>query len=145
MNEVLPTADKARSVRVQPGVPGIMVRLESGNGAYPDSTTDIVKLLREVSFEVSYEEPSECRSLVAHNAADFWMPILIFTDELTWSVIGGVLANALTSLLGTARASRAQLHLKIGRESRDGETSYFEGSGPASQVLKALEKFEAHD
>jgi hypothetical protein len=122
-----------------------MDHLDSGNGAYPDSTTDVVKLLRELKFEVTYDERPESRSLVAHNAADFWMPVLAFTDQMSWSVIGGVLANLLTSLLGNAKASRAQLHLKVGRTGRDGETSYFEGSGPASQVLKALENFEDHD
>ena len=145
MADISPTAEGKPVVRVQPGVPGLIERLESGNGAYPDSTTDIVKLLRVAEFDVLYDEPPESRSIVAHNAADFWMPVLTFTVTFSWSVIAGIVGNLLTSLLGKDRVSRSQLHIKVGRTNEIGETSYFEGSGPAPDVLRALEMFNTDD
>lgn len=46
-------------VHVLPGIPGMFDRLESGEGAYPGMTTDIVKLLSEAGLDVEYTEPRE--------------------------------------------------------------------------------------
>ena len=40
----------------------------------PDTVTDIVKLIRQRGLNVAYEDPRENRALIAHKAADIWIP-----------------------------------------------------------------------
>jgi hypothetical protein len=130
--------NNASEVLVLPGVPGIFDRIETGEWAYPDSTNDVIKLLREAGLTVEYSEPRSERVRVSHNAADFWLPVLLFVQQTSWDVIVSYITNVLTNLIGPLDTFNRQLHVKVGTKSSDGSDQFFEGSGKAKDVLAAM-------
>jgi hypothetical protein len=126
------------NVLVIPGVPGIFDRVETGEWAYPDSTDDVIKLLREVGLTVDYSVPRSERVQVSHNAADFWLPVLLFVQQTSWDAIVSYVTNVLTILIGPLDVSNRRLHVKVGTKYPDGTDQYFEGSGKAKDVLAAM-------
>jgi hypothetical protein len=115
-----------------------MDRLESGKGAYPATTIDVIKLLREAGLSVEYAEAREDRAQVGHNAADMWIPVLVFMQQISWDVVVSYLTTVLTGLIGTPGVSNRRLHVKVGRRSADGSERFFESSGTARDVLDAM-------
>jgi hypothetical protein len=133
--------DKAQ-VSVLPGIPGQMERLETGEGAYPSTTTDFVKLLREAGLTVEFvEEPDERRE-VSYQFADILIPTLLFIHDVGWAVAVDYLTGAIRELFGGDRLKKSDLHVKFGKRSADGEARWFEADGKAEDVFKAMR--EAH-
>lgn len=124
---------------VLPGMPG---RPSPGGveSPYPDLTTDIVKLLREQGLSVDYAQAREQRQTVTLKAAEFWVPILVFTADAAANGAGALLAQSIMALLGKAQSRRQLLHVRCGYQT-DKETRWFQGDGPPDDVLKALRQW----
>ena len=125
-------------VLIMPGVPGIMERLDSGEGTYPVTTTDVVKLLQEIGLQVGYSEAREQRTQIGHNAADIWLPVILFLQQTSWDVAVSYVTTVVTGLIGVPETSKRRLHVKVGLRSADGIERFFEGSGKARNVLAAM-------
>jgi hypothetical protein len=129
-------------VLVLPGIPGNRERLDDGRGAYPDTTVDVVKLLREQGISVDYAEAADQRAELTYKADDVWLPVLLWTSDALANGAGSLFADMIIQLLGQRRAERKVLHVKTEVETRDGEKRKFEGDGPGADVLKALREFD---
>lgn len=129
-------------VLVLPGIPGNRGRLDDGRGAYPDTTVDIVKLLRERGISVDYVEAANRRAELTYKADDVWLPVLLWTSDALANGAGSLFAEVIIQLLGQRRAERKVLHVKTEVETRDGEKRKFEGDGPGADVIKALREFD---
>ena len=67
---------------VLPGIPGQLERLETGEGAYPSTTTDFVKLLREAGLTVEFVEGPEQRRVRPRTAAPSEsLPVLLTSNR----------------------------------------------------------------
>jgi transcriptional regulator with XRE-family HTH domain len=129
-------------VLVLPGIPGKRERLDDGRGAYPASTTDIIKLLREQGVTVDYIEPSNRRAELTYHAADIWLPVLLWASDAIANGAGSLFAHAIIQLLGARRAERSVLHVRCGRKTGEGDIRWFKADGPGADVLKALREFD---
>jgi transcriptional regulator with XRE-family HTH domain len=129
-------------VLVLPGVPGKAKRLDDGRGAYPASTVDIMKLLREQKVAVEFVEPPNRRAELTYHAADIWLPVLLWTSDAVANGAGSLFAHAIIQLFGQRRAERSVLHVRCGRQTAEGDIRWFEADGPGSEVLKALREFD---
>ena len=129
-------------VLVLPGIPGKRERLDDGRGAYPASTVDIIKLLREKGVTVDYVEPPDRRAELTYHAADIWLPVLLWTSDAIANGAGSLFAHAIIQLLGPRRAERSVLHVRCGRQTGEGDIRWFEADGPGADVLKVLREFD---
>lgn len=128
-------------VVVLPGVPDTgVVRLEDGLWAYPGTTTDVVKLLREQGLTVEWSHPKEERTTVEHKAADIWFPVLEFGRDAAASGVGEAVAAMILGLLRSRKPADTNLHLEFKIRTKGG-TREFKSSGPGDEVLKAVEEF----
>ena len=138
------SADKP-DVLVLPGIPGLFDQLPSGESAYPVTTTDVVKLLREAGLNVEYAEARNERTQVGHNAADLWIPVLLFVQQTSWDVVISYVTSVLTSLIGIPETSKRRLHVKVGVRNSNGDDTFFESSGKARDVLAAMRQAGIND
>lgn len=130
-------------VTVVPGIPGTGVdHLETGEYAYPGTTTDIVKLLKERGFEVEYAVPRSERVDVEHNAADIWVPILQFLQVTEATAVGTIVAQMILDLFGRDFVKHSVLHVKFSRQKPDGEMQEFEADGAGPDVIEAMRQFD---
>ena len=129
-------------VVVLPGVPGKVERLDDGRGAYPASTVDIMKLLREQGLAVEYVESPNRRAELTYHAADIWLPVLLWTSDAVANGAGSLFSHVIIQLFGQRRAERSILHIRCGRQTAEGDIRWFEADGPGSEVLKALREFD---
>lgn len=129
---------------IVPGIPGFEIEaLDVEGPAFPSSTTDLMKVLREQGLHVEFEDPDSPHPLVSHKAADWWIPIMVFIIETgVASTAGNLLSHAIISLLGAKKAESSVLHVKVGvvQAGRD-KIEWFEGHGKGADVLKALRIF----
>jgi hypothetical protein len=91
-------------VLIRAGVPG-KPDLKADHGKpYPNTTTDVAKLLTERGFTVTYEDERGQRSYVSFCAVEIWIPMLEFAS----SILGGISGNFFSDLIKAARrAARA--------------------------------------
>lgn len=162
--------DTARYVTILPGVPGMEgLTVDDDRMPYPDSTSDVAKILMELGLEVRFTEARELRRYVGHKALELWAPILQFTIEVLVAVEAGILLMILDEFLPGERrentrlaASNSELvdapievrddpdseHAFIHVDWRvsfpDGQEERFVVSGHAADVRRALSKFEDH-
>lgn len=123
-----------------PGMPGLTV--PSGKYPYPDTVTDIAKLIRERGFEAFYEDPREDRAIIAHKAADIWVPVMQVTSSLLLSVSSGLFTALILDLLGIAKGQNSVLHVETRVLDEDGSVREFKADGTGGDVLRALDAFE---
>lgn len=135
----------APSVMVLPGIPGQMERLETGQGAYPSTTTDLVKLLCEAGLTVEYAEEREDRRQISYHAAVIIIPILLFAQGVVWAVAADLIADAIRGLFSRDRIKKGRLRVKVGRRGADGEAHWFEADGNAEDVLQAMRDAQLDD
>ena len=128
-------------VLVLPGIPGNRERLDDGRGAYPDTTVDVVKLLREQGISVDYAEAADRRAELTYKADDVWLPVLLWTSDALANGGGSLFAHVIIQLLGQHRAERKVLHVECKWETRDGDKGSFKAEGLGADVLKALREF----
>lgn len=105
---------------------------------YPETTTDVVKLVREQGLTVQYAVPREDRQTVSLNAAEYWLPVLVFAYDVGTNLVAGYFTGVITQLLGSLPKRSDRLHVRFGRETTDGAVEYFEAHGPAPDVVKAI-------
>jgi len=132
-------------VIILPGIPGMtteMMGLEPSESAFPSTTTDIIKILREQALQVDFESPDAAHPLAAHKAADLWIPLAIFIETGAAHAAGDLMARAIVSLIGRRRAETSVLHVKLGRVRRGRDKiEWLEAHGKGSDVLKAMREF----
>jgi hypothetical protein len=129
-------------VLILPGVPGKRERLEDGRGAYPNTTADIMKVLREQGFGVDYAESDDQRAELTYHAAEVWLPVLLWTSDALANSAGSLFAHVIIQFLGQRQAERSVLRVKCERQSAGGDSRRFEAHGLGRDVLKALREFD---
>jgi len=132
-------------VLILPGIPGLYERVPSGEGAYPVTTNDVIKMLREKGLNVEYSEARNERAEVGHNAADLWIPVLLFVQQTSWDVVVSYVTAVITNLIGLPDTSTRRLHVKVGIRRSNGEETFFDGSGKARDVLAAMRQVGIDD
>lgn len=155
-----PTPD----VTILPGVPNMTgLTVDDGVIPFPDTTADVVKLLRQRGFSVEYSVPRNQRIYVGHKAFELWLPILEFTRDLLISIEAGLLVELLKSFVQPAAdpirpkvlergteddvvdpedSTPAILHVEWHVAKPDGERQIFVANGSMPDVLDALARFE---
>jgi hypothetical protein len=106
---------------IVPGVPDMtaeMMGLDPLEAVFPSTTTDVIKVLREQSVQVDFEEPDARHPLVSHKAAEYWIPVAVFIETGAAHAAGDLMARAIVSFLGRRRAEKSLLHVKLGRVRR---------------------------
>lgn len=128
---------------VVPGIPGW-----AGSGAdhgvenpYPSSTSDFVKALRLEGFRVQYTVSRGDRSPVSINAADLWVPVLIFALQDVAQVPSEVLSATILNVFGRWISDDSRLHVHFMQQGADGAIHEFESNGRSSDVLRAMRVF----
>lgn len=129
-------------MRVLPGVPGMDSLRVDDRVPYPDSVTDFVKVLREHSLQPEYLDERADRRLVGHNAADQWLPILVFAREVLVDANAGLLVELIKAYLGSSEAESSVLHVDWRVAESDGSEEQFRAAGKGQEVLEALNAFE---
>ena len=128
---------------VLPGIPGW-----AGPGAnaevenpYPSSTSDFVKALRLEGFRVQYTVSRDDRSPVSINAADLWVPVLIFALQDMAQIPSEILTEAILRVFDRRMSEDSRLHVRFMQKGADGSIHKFESDGRASDVLRAMRDF----
>ena len=124
------------------GVPGKPELAVERGKPYPNTTTDVAKLLAEHGFNVEFEDERNQRSYVSFYAAEIWLPILDFGIQIIAGGLGNLLGDLLHALLGSDSSEKTILHVEFRVKSRKGNKKVFKASGKADDVLKAIETFE---
>ena len=113
--------------------------------ALPNTTPDVIKLLREQGLQVEMAVDRNQASEVSLNNADLWVPVVIFAADVAAGGGGSLLADALRHLVPLPRRRSTNLHVRFGTETRKGKVSWFEAHGPAQDVLDAIERHRDSD
>ena len=134
-NPAWPAAD----VVVLPGLPGWSgTANDRVQNPYPETTLDMVKFLRSNGRTVEHALERGERQEVSLNAAEFWVPVLVFANDLGIETSVKLLVLAIRQIMGALQLSRTKLHVRFGRQRPDGTVEYFEGHGDADKVLEAI-------
>jgi hypothetical protein len=127
---------------VLPGVPRGESRLADGRGAYPDCTTDLVKLLREQGLQVGFAQERSKRALTGRKSEELLMPILVFARDALANGAGSLLAAAIADYVGRSRLTSTRLQARIGRVKTEvGEAEFADFDGNGEYVVKAIEAY----
>ena len=142
LDEELGTWDPAwpdAEVVVLPGLPGWKQPDDDRvQNPYPAPTLDVVKILRSNGLTVEHAlEPSE-RQEISLNAAECWIPVLVFAKDIGLDTCVQLLVHAIRRIVGALQLPRTKLHVRFGRQRPDGTVEYFEGDGDGDKVLEAI-------
>jgi hypothetical protein len=124
------------------GVPGKPELTVEHGKPYPSTTTDVAKLLAEQGFDVAFEDERDQRSYTSFYAAEVWLPVLQFGEQVLNNGLGTVLGALLLGLVGDKKPKNTILHVEFRVERHKGSKNTFKASGKADDVLKAMETFE---
>jgi hypothetical protein len=124
------------------GVPGKPELTVKRGKPYPSTTTDVAKLLAEQGFDVAFEDERDQRCYTSFYAAEIWLPILQFGEEILSNGLGGLLGVLLIGLVGERKPKNTILHVEFRVVRRKGGKKTLKASGKADDVLKAMETFE---
>lgn len=142
LDEELGTWDPAwpdADVIVLPGFPGRKQPAdERVQNPYPDTTLDMVKILRSNDRTVEHAVERSERQEISLNAAECWVPILVFANDLGAETCVNLLVNAIRQIVGALQLQRTRLHVRFGRQRPDGTVEFFEGHGDGDKVLEAI-------
>lgn len=142
LDEELGTWDPAwpdAEVVVLPGLPGWNQPVDDRvQNPYPETTLDVVKILRSNDFAVEYAIERSDRQEISLNAAECWIPVLVFVNEVGIETCVTLLVNAIRQIVGALQQPWTRLHVRFGRQQPDGTIEYFEGHGDADKVLEAI-------
>jgi hypothetical protein len=139
-----PTTEPASQVLIRAGVPGKPDLKVAHGKPYPNTTTDVAKLLAERGLTVTYEDEKDQRSYVSFYAAEIWIPILQVASSILAGASGNLLSEVIKQLLGLGKEKSTDtiLHVDYSIVPRKGPKKTFKASGKADDVLKAMDKFE---
>lgn len=130
-------------VSIRSGVPGLgKVTPDAEHEPYPTSTIDVVKILREKGYDVSFDLEEEDRQYAGHFAADVWLPILEIAGSLLLGIAGNLMSQIIIDYIGEAEARRSVLHVEYIITRADGSSETFRADGTGEHVLRALDEFE---
>lgn len=132
---------------VVPGMP--MEQGSQSQSTFPSSTTNFVKLLREQGLDVEVTVPKEDREYLDLNAAEVWLPVLIFTAQPIWDMAVIAVVGAIKSYFAGRKVDGAEevdlpagvLHLRCTFEEPDGSRREFDGHGPPAGIVESLKAF----
>jgi hypothetical protein len=82
------------------------------------------------------------RSYTSFYAAEVWLPILQFGEQVLINGLGTVLGALLLGLVSDERPKNTILHVEFRVVSQKGNKNTFKASGKVDDVLKAMETFE---
>lgn len=134
-NPAWPDAD----VIVLPGFPGRNQPVdERVQNPYPNTTLDVVKILRSNDRTVEHALERSERQEISLNAAEYWVPILVFAQDLGMETCVNLLGHAIRQIVGAFQLPRTKLHVRFGRQRPDGTVEFFEGHGDGDKVLEAM-------
>lgn len=120
---------------VLPGVPGNEgFSTKEGREGYPSEVTDIVKIMRGGGARVAKPDAP----IASFKDVDYVTPILIFLSSALANGVGNLFADAVRERIDAWRSRR--MHTKFGITYGDGKVRWFEGEGPANEVLEAMDK-----
>ncbi len=128
---------------VLPGLPDREVEgLQSGELAFPATSSDVIKLLGESGLRVDYESSAQGRqAFISQWSAEFLLPILAFTMDALANGAGDLLADIIRNRIGFNRLRRTRLRVKVAKVNRqDMSATWFEGDGNADEVLEAMRR-----
>lgn len=135
-------AEPAGRVLIRAGVPGKPdLNVEQGK-PYPNTTTDVAKLLAERGLIVTYEDERDQRSYVSFYAADIWIPILEFASSILGGISGNFFSDLIKELLDKEKPEDTIMHVELRVIPRKGPEKVFRASGKANDVLRAMDNFE---
>lgn len=138
----------AAQILFLPGVPGLGLEPSiAASNPYPDTTIDLLKVMRSYGVDASFSEPRENRVDVAHRNADVWLPVVSVVGVHGVGVALNILSNALYDLYvkrfvdpsnnGDPDRPPAQLHIELRYNSVTGE-QLVRMDGAASDVIAAI-------
>lgn len=130
-------------ILVVPGIPGWAdTGADRGvENPYPSSTSDFVKEFRLEGFRVQHTVSRGDRSPVSINAADLWVPVLIFALQDVAQVPSELLSTAILKVFGRWLSDDSRLHVRFMQKGADGTIHEFKADGRASDVLRAMQVF----
>ena len=126
-------------VVVLPGLPGWSPAADGRmRNPYPSTTLDIVKILRSNGRSVEHALERGERQEISLNAAECWVPVLVFANDVGIETCVTLLVNAIRQIVGALQLPGTKLHVRFGRQRPDGTIVYFEGHGDGDRVLEAI-------
>ena len=147
-------AELTESDRLPPGIdvlilPGLVGKREgpmsTGELPYPPSTADFRKVFAAAGLRVEYSVDASERVTLSLKAADWWVPVLLFAQGVVQSGLGNLVYDYIRERLSDDELKTTALHMRVGREEADGTRTWYEASGPGSEVLKGYKKWLAHE
>ncbi len=129
-------------VLVCPGLPRDLSKPTDVQVVYPDTTTDMVKILRARGYRVAFVDPDAAKTLVGHKAVDVWLPILEFGSALIATAGGEVLATLILDYFKARHSSTPVAHISWHVTMPDGQSEAFEYDGPSDQAAESARVFE---
>jgi hypothetical protein len=136
------SAQQPGQVLIRAGIPGKPGLTVANGKPYPNTTTDVAKLLAERGLTVTYEDDKDQRCYVSFYAAEIWIPILQVASSIFAGASGSLLSEIIKQLLGKEKPADTILHVDYSIVPRKGPKKTFKASGKADDVLKAMDKFE---
>ena len=136
------STEPAGQVLIRAGVPGKPDLTVAHGKPYPNTTTDVAKLLAERGLTVTYEDEKDQRSYVSFYAAELWIPILQVVSSIFAGISGNFLSDIIKELIGKEKPADTILHVDYSIVPRKGPEKTFRASGKTDDVLKAMDKFE---
>jgi hypothetical protein len=134
--------EPAGQVLIRAGVPGKPdLKVDHGK-PYPNTTTDVAKLLAERGLTVTYEDERDQRSYVSFYAAEIWIPILEFASSIRGGISGNFFSDVIKELIGKEKPEDTIMHVELRVIPRKGPEKVFRASGKADDVLRAMDNFE---
>jgi len=129
-------------VVVLPGLPGWSQSADDRvQNPYPDTTLNMVKILRSNGHTVEHAFERSKRQEISLNAAECWVPVLVFANDVGVETCVQLLVHAIRQIVGASQPSQTKLHVRFGRQGPDGTVEYFEGHGDGDKVLEAIRCF----
>jgi hypothetical protein len=126
-----------------------MAALDPGDGRrpYPETTVDIVKILREADITVEFDDQPSERAYVGHKALEVWLPILEISGNYLLGISGGLMTWLITEYLtkqtGNTQDDEAIIHVTYRVLDDDGRPHEITLRGPKTDVCEALNEFES--
>ncbi|MEU3768488.1 hypothetical protein AB0E55_25820 [Amycolatopsis keratiniphila] len=139
-------SDMTPTVIFLPGISGMQLPENIEKVGYPDTATDLEKILKLHGLNVDYAVTKSERVEVAHRAIDIWLPIIGFAAGAAGNVALNILSNALYDRFINRRRNdlpTPTIHLRLVRLP-DG-TEVFELNGGPEEIVETIREIGKGD